>query len=347
MAERILRVDPAKHDGIEQVTFDNTRQVRRILYRVSSYWTIGVAALRRGVSLRSMLVTKFPFWFSDLPEPASISVELTDACNLKCVYCNNPGFANPRRFMTDELFDELIARLAAVRCPRIRVGGGEPTVHPKFDRFSKRLAECTPFLSIVTNGQWTNGKTIETLLEHYQLIEISVDAGGPAIYESSRRGGSYATLVENIGRLGERKRILRSRALINIRLMVRPSTVDRLTEERRLWSSHCDSIMPQYVMKRPETDYEDDVFHSPQVLAAQFPRCTLPFKDLQIRANGDVPLCQVTGSASDKARKVIIGSIERHSITELWRSAALRTVRNAHRRRLDGDMEVCRGCSGR
>lgn len=61
MAERILRTDPAKHDGIERVTFDSTRQVRRILYRVSSYWTIGVAALRPGVSLRSMLVTKFPF----------------------------------------------------------------------------------------------------------------------------------------------------------------------------------------------------------------------------------------------------------------------------------------------
>ena len=74
--------------------------------------------------------------------------------------------------MTDDLFEELIARLAAVRCPRIRVGGGEPTVHPEFDRFSKRLAECTPFLSIVTNGQWRTGKTIETLLEHYQLVEI-------------------------------------------------------------------------------------------------------------------------------------------------------------------------------
>jgi len=37
MAERILRVDPAKHDGIERVTFDNTQQVRRILYRLSSY----------------------------------------------------------------------------------------------------------------------------------------------------------------------------------------------------------------------------------------------------------------------------------------------------------------------
>ena len=83
MAGRILRVDPAKHDGIKPITFDNTRQVRRILYKA---WTIGVAARRRGVSLRSMLVTKFPFWFDDLPEPASISVELTDACNLKCVY---------------------------------------------------------------------------------------------------------------------------------------------------------------------------------------------------------------------------------------------------------------------
>src|SRR5262245_57038029 len=101
----LLRREESAGDRV--VVFDNSQQFRRICYRFGSYLRIGIAALRRGVSLHSMLVTKFPYWFKDLSVPSSLSVEFTDACNLRCVYCNNPGFANPRTFMSDEVFEHL------------------------------------------------------------------------------------------------------------------------------------------------------------------------------------------------------------------------------------------------
>jgi MoaA/NifB/PqqE/SkfB family radical SAM enzyme len=55
------------------------------------------------------------------------------------------------------------------------------------------------------------------------LVEISIDAGGKARYEASRVRGNYEILMRNLERLHRMRNESKSRTMINIRLMVRPS----------------------------------------------------------------------------------------------------------------------------
>lgn len=326
--------------------FNNAHPFQKIGYRLRSYVRVGTHAMRHGVSPLDIVRSRFPFSFQDPARPASLSIELTDACDLKCPYCTNPGFPLPRAFMAPAVVEAITHGLRTFPVSRVRVSGGEPTLHPKFDALSAALALRTRFLSLITNAQWRKPGIAEAVVQHYRLVEISIDAGGAEQYERSRPNGSFERLVTNLSRLNTLRAAAKVPLHINVRLMLRPSTRHLAAEEQRRWSRYADSVMPQYVLKDPENPYADDVFLPEQAVAGSFPKCTLPFKDLQVRVNGDVPLCQITGSTTDAARKRIIGNVLHTSLEALWTGEALRTVRQAHRYRVEADMAVCRGCRG-
>lgn len=332
---------------MKRFLLDNTDQIKKIRYRLASYLPISYKAIRNGVSIRGLVQSRFPFLLGAPRLPSSISIQITDACNLKCLYCNNPLFSNPRTFMKEDTFQDVLLRLDELkRVDRIRVCGGEPTLHPKFDTISGELSKRTRFLSIVTNAQWHKEKIPHALVDHYDLIEVSIDAGGKETYESSRIGGRYEHLMDNLQKLNELRQSTGSKAHINIRFMIRPSNDADKEKEYDFLKTLCNTIMPQYLLKHPESDYEEDVYIGKNSADDSYPKCTLPFKDLQIRADGDIPLCQVTGSTIDPGRKRIIGNVRDNSLAEVWNGPEMMNIRNAHKHRVYADMNVCKGCRG-
>lgn len=327
--------------------FDNSNQTARIRYRLQAYRTIAWRAVRSGVSPLGLLTTKYPYRFPTRRQPASLSVELTDSCNLKCDYCTNPTFAFPRTYMTDGVFDAIIADLAHVRVDRIRVCGGEPTLHPSFARFAKALAGRTRFLSVVTNAQWRNPSIAEDLVRWFDLIEVSVDAGGAAQYEQARAGASFERLVDNLQLLRRVQRHTQSRATVNIRLMIRPSTSSTLETETAQWAELSDCVMPQFVIDQRADGTTSDAFVPVQLERQTIPRCTMPFKDLAIRSDGTVPICHVNGTSLDSEARIILGRVGIQSLLDMWTGATMTSIRTAHRRRDESALEFCRGCSGR
>jgi MoaA/NifB/PqqE/SkfB family radical SAM enzyme len=328
--------------------WNNVNQLKKIKYRYRSYFPIAYKAIKKGVSVKGLIISRFPFYFPFPKRPASLSVELTDACDITCLYCNNPSFANPRTFMSEDIFNNLIKCLDEFKkIDRIRVGGGEPTLHPHFNIISEKLAKKTNYLSIVTNAQWKKEGICETLLNHYDLIELSVDAGGKDVYESSRIGAKYDLLIKNLEELKNLKRLKKNTsAHINLRFMVRPSNDFNKEKEYSFWKKFCDTIMPQYIIYDLDSNYSHDVYQSKHTFENIFPKCTMTYKDMQIRANGNVPLCQITGSALDLKKKLIIGNISKNSLKELWNGEQMDIIRKAHKYKTIENMEICRGCRG-
>lgn len=327
--------------------FDNSDQTARIRARAGAYVRIGRRAVLSGVSPLELLRTKYPFRFPDQARPASLSVEITDACNLKCDYCLNPHFAYPRRFMDDATFVALREQLDSFRVDRIRICGGEPTLHPRFDAIAKDLAARTRFLSIVTNGQWHRAGVAESLVTSCHLIEVSIDAGGKDHYERVRRGASFERLLESLSALQRARDASASSAVINVRLMLRPTTTDLEASEVRRWSEFADCVMPQFLIDQVGDGIAGDVFQPVQLRDRTVPRCTMPFKDLAVRCDGSVPVCHVNGTALDPTRRIVLGNVRDDSLGALWSGQVLAAVRAAHRSRDESSLEFCRGCSGR
>ncbi|MEM9204028.1 MAG: radical SAM protein [Actinomycetota bacterium] len=327
--------------------FDNADQTARIRARWRSYATIATRAVRSGVSPAELIAGKFPFRFPDRSRPSTLSVEFTDACNLKCDYCTNPTFAHPRAYLSETDLGVIVESLRTFPVERVRVCGGEPTLHPKFEKYAQALAAHTKFLSVVTNAQWRRPETAVGLARAFDLVEVSIDAGGREQYEHARVGASFDRMVENLELLRTTRDELRTSCTINIRLMVRPTTEGGLAEERERWGRIADTVMTQFIIDQRSDGSSTDVFVPVQLQERTIPRCTMPFRDLAIRADGTVPVCHVNGTHLDESKRVILGHVSTSSLAELWNQPTIVDVRQAHRERNESKLEFCRGCSGR
>jgi pyruvate-formate lyase-activating enzyme len=317
-----------------------------IISHFSYYYKFNSYALSKGIPVKDIVVLKFPTFMPDVKKPPILSVDLTDACNLQCLYCNNPLFPNPRSIMSDTVADSLIAQLKTMKLNRVRIGGGEPTLHPKFASILKQIAPHVRFLSIITNGQWSSSEIADQLLETgVDLIEISVDAGGPEYYERSRNNASYSKLLRNLEYLRSSRDKLKSKTMIKIRLMLRPSTMYLEHKESHKLLAYCDCVLPQWVMKHPDSDYEQDIFFPGRSTRNISPVCSLPFKDLQVKPDGNIPLCSAIGYSLDQDKRVYIGNVCNDSILSVWNGKEMKELRKAHRSHKGGTLKTCCNCN--
>lgn len=90
----------------------------------------------------------------------NLYIEITDACNLQCSFCpcgnraSAPSAAGtPRDFMPTALFEKSIASAQEIGIENVYFHVlGEPTLHPGFGIFVKKLEQTPLKLTLVTNG---------------------------------------------------------------------------------------------------------------------------------------------------------------------------------------------------
>lgn len=345
----ILKLTPAipNPDNKAIPFWDNSNRIAKILYRIKPYCKISWHALKKGVLFIELARTQFPFMLPNANKPSALVVEFTNTCNIYCVYCNNPKIERPRGFMSTKTFSRLLQNIREMNISRVIVGGGEPTLHPQFASFTKELAKTTKFLSIVTNGQWKREEIFhEMLLAPIDLIEISVDAGSKKNFENSRKGASFDKLLHYLRLLQNEKKRLKAPSLINIRLMLRPSQKSIENQQIKYWSQFADIIMPQYIVKLKYVDYYEDIYYPIQYKTQAYPRCSIPFKELTIQWNGDVPLCGPSGNEINLLLRLIIGNINKNPIKDIWNGKVFQQYREGHRKRELDKIRVCKGCEG-
>jgi MoaA/NifB/PqqE/SkfB family radical SAM enzyme len=304
-------------------------------------WT----GLRSGERVSDLLRRQFPFVLPDAAVPPRLSVEFTNICNLRCPYCTSPLKLRPQGMMSNETFSSLVKQIkeADIRCVAL-VGTGEPTLHPNFLQFIRELAGATRILTVTSNWQRVDKELVEgILMAPVTMLNISVDGSNNEQYERSRPGGNFETLLANLKLLMHLKRQLKSSTYVNVRLMLRPSDQRNERGLRDFWAGFGDKVTRQYI-----TDWAgvDEDVYALDCSLNRFPRCTLPFKQLEVHWNGNVPLCSYSHIQTGTPDGLSLGNLNTVSLLELWRGAVIQQYRTAHRRRDGSTMPVCNGCPG-
>ena len=90
----------------------------------------------------------------------SVYIEITDSCNLHCSFCpcgtrsqNDDTSESQRNFMSTPLFEKCIAEAQEVGAKNVFFHVlGEPTLHPGFAHYLKKLEQTPLKLTLTTNG---------------------------------------------------------------------------------------------------------------------------------------------------------------------------------------------------
>jgi hypothetical protein len=130
--------------------------------------------------------------------PVSLNLDLTTACNFACAHCVDWDILNSGVSFEHGKLERSLARLAerGLRSV-ILIGGGEPTVHPRFRETVRLLKELGLQVAIVSNGA-RNERILDVVdvLEEEDWIRLSLDAGTDATFQAMHRPKKPVTLEE-------------------------------------------------------------------------------------------------------------------------------------------------------
>lgn len=279
-----------------------------------------------------------------LPFPNRVTVELTNACNLDCVFC-------PRHFMEDKLsmmkwevftkiIDEIDRHPGTAVVPFFR---GESLLHKDFlrmMRYIKTKRNVGP-IQMTTNAMLLDEKMAQGILDtKLDFLHFSLDTTEKDVYEKVRVRGKFEQVQDNV------KRFLRMKEQgghklpeVQISMVKTKDTAHIVNDFVKQWQPKVDRVRVFY---EHSTDGNFGSWGGPgnpkQLFTKRLPCMKLLF-DFVIYCTGEVVLCN-----HDWDRKEFIGSVAEHSIEEIWNGPKMREIRMRHWEGRTDEDPTCKTC---
>jgi MoaA/NifB/PqqE/SkfB family radical SAM enzyme len=263
--------------------------------------------------------------------PEIVQIESTNICNAKCVFCPRDDMHRKQGIMSFDLFKKIVDECAELGITHVRVHNyGEPFVDRKLVekvRYAKQRGIAQ--VGMISNGSLINEEVARGMIEAgLDAINISVDASGKEVFESTRIGLKYDKVIANI------ERIVRIRAELGKR---RPKLIlsfvrqNNSADEQAFiehWRTIADKIHVTDLHNWGGTlNRESDV---------NYP-CYRPWLTFTVLWDGRVSLC-----CADFDGRTILGDMNASSIQDIWNAEPYRKVRREHLE--SGGPDICRSC---
>lgn len=131
----------------------------------------------------------------DWQHPIYLVHALTARCNARCGFCAwNPDFYDPRDQLPTEQILQLYSDAREAGFVGVSIWGGEPLLHPDFERVVAHAHRIGLATNMVTNGFLLERK-LDAVLEHVDRICISVDHPSSQHDEMRRIPGLFDRIV--------------------------------------------------------------------------------------------------------------------------------------------------------
>jgi len=263
--------------------------------------------------------------------PEIVQIESTNICNAKCVFCPRDEMHRRQGIMSFELFTKIVDECVGLGITHVRVHNyGEPFVDRKLVekvRYAKERG--IKEVGMISNGSLITEAVARGMVEAgLDAINISVDASGKDVFESTRIGLKYDKVIANI------ERLVRIRAESGKR---RPKLILSFVRQN---NSADEQAFIEHWRKIADKIHITDLHNWGGTLHQQsdvnYP-CYRPWLTFTVLWDGRVSLC-----CADFDGHTILGDMNTSSIKEIWNNDLYRSVRSEHLE--SGGPDVCRAC---
>ena len=135
-------------------------------------------------------------------QPLAASLELTYACNWRCVFCYNPRRDDRRRLAGAEWLT-VLDDLRSLGTLFVALTGGEPLTHPEFVAIARGVRKRGLALRVLTNGALVTERMAGELAALRPLaVELSLHGATPATHDrATATPGSFEAMLRGVDRL--------------------------------------------------------------------------------------------------------------------------------------------------
>lgn len=134
--------------------------------------------------------------------PLKITLELTNKCHLNCQHCFKE--CSPLKGEKFDLlsYQEVIQELSEFT-PSVQLTGGEPMLHPQFERIGELCVDNFENVSLTTTGAFINKRNIN-LIQNFNDIQVSLYSSNPNVHDSiTRQKGSFVRTLNGINLMNQ------------------------------------------------------------------------------------------------------------------------------------------------
>jgi len=263
--------------------------------------------------------------------PEIVQIESTNICNAKCVFCPRDDMHRRQGIMRLDLFKKIVDECAELGITHVRVHNyGEPFVDRQLvEKVRYAKAKGIREVGMISNGSLITEPVARGMIDAgLDAINISVDASGREVFETTRVGLKYDKVIANI------ERLVRIRAEMGRR---RPKLIlsfvrqNNSTDEQAFiehWKHIADKIHV--------TDLHNWAGTLHQKSDVNYP-CYRQWLTFTVLWDGRVSLC-----CADFDGRHVLGDLNTSTIAEVWNAEPYVAARRQHLE--SGGPEICRSC---
>jgi len=266
--------------------------------------------------------------------PVQIDFGLNSTCQMKCSFCTHGKEKVEKRFLTFDKFKKVIDESAEYGLCSIKLNHiNEPLLNkdlPEYIKYAKSKGVLNVYFA--TNGLLLTEDMSRRLIDAgLSKLMVSLDATTPETFLKIRHSKHFNRIVENIHRFLE---IRGAGNFPKLRVNFLETEINQHESEDFMasWSWVADSI--GFQRRHGVPGYESGSLED----GAEF-KCSFPFKQVVIGANGDIlPCCTFSGQLMP------IGHVDTDTIYQAWNSEKMNALRALHFRGGYAENPICKHC---
>ncbi|MGQ0506333.1 MAG: radical SAM/SPASM domain-containing protein [Myxococcaceae bacterium] len=279
--------------------------------------------------------------------PESINFEITAICDAKCIHCPRQEMERVMRSMELPLFKKMIDEAAELKVPELCPNGfGELLTMRNLHEYLEyvRTKEHDFRVAINTNGFRMTDEKIDLFFRtRVHTLNITLDGATAETFESIRPQLKLAQIEDNILRLmAQRKARKLDYPKVRVGMIVMQQNEHELPALLEKWRSRVDFVGAGGFTNRAGA-LDASQFATtpgPGAIAPPVPACVLPFRELNIWADGKAVLC-----CDDWNEEQVVGDLRQQSLKEIWHGERLRHARELHLRQRGAEIGICANCN--
>jgi len=122
--------------------------------------------------------------------PFKIYLDITLACSLQCPFCLSEAGRDQKTFLPVGIVEKLAAEIQELGVMYVKIGGGDPFLHPDFETIITLLRSAGCFLTLSTNSVILTPKIVKLLAEAKVRTSVSIE-GMEAVNDRLRGPGHF------------------------------------------------------------------------------------------------------------------------------------------------------------
>lgn len=279
--------------------------------------------------------------FTLLEFPERLTLELTNACNLRCAMCPSRLRPDMERGQMDHRLFEAVIDQAAEHLPVALVPffRGESLLHPRLvPLLAYAKYRGVGPIQLVTNGTLLSPRLAAQLLDlGLDFISFSLDTVRADEYAAIRRGADLERVMAKVMAFLELREAGGYATEVQVSATRSAANRESIAEFIAFWRGKVDRVRIYY---EHSADGHPGSLACPEVPRGMARRaCRKPFGDLVVYWNGQVAACN-----HDWWRTPPLGDLNVQTVAQVWFGAPYESLRRQHLHPETLQDATCRHC---